>query len=114
MAAAHIVLRDGLAAGKGAASRSVTFHLANGDSRAAHLEGERISVDFPAMPATRVDHAVEMEAALGARPRETWVAPFGYVAIFDDARHHCRDAAGHGPRVGLRSQRGDRHRAGRC
>jgi predicted PhzF superfamily epimerase YddE/YHI9 len=25
-----------------------------------------------------------MEAALGARPLETWVAPFGYVAIFDD------------------------------
>ena len=68
MAAAHIVLRDGLAAGKGAASRSVTFHLANGDSRAAHLEGERISVDFPAMPGTRVDRVAEMEAALGARP----------------------------------------------
>ena len=25
-----------------------------------------------------------METALGARPSETWVAPFGYVAIFDD------------------------------
>ena len=35
------------------------------------------------MPGTRVDRIAEMEAALGARPRETWVAPFGYVAIFD-------------------------------
>jgi PhzF family phenazine biosynthesis protein len=84
LAAAHIVLRDGLAAGKGAAARSITFHLTNGDSRAAHLEGDRICVDFPAMPGTRVDRIAEMEAALGARPLETWVAPFGYVAIFDD------------------------------
>jgi predicted PhzF superfamily epimerase YddE/YHI9 len=84
LAAAHTVLRDGLARAKGPASRSITFHLANGDSRAAHVEGERICVDFPAMPASRVDRIAEMEAALGARPRETWVAPFGYVAVFAD------------------------------
>ncbi len=83
-AAAHIVLRNGLAAGEGTAARSITFHLANGDSRTAQVEGDRISVDFPAMRGTRVDRIAEMEAALGARPRETWVAPFGYVAIFDD------------------------------
>ncbi len=84
LAAAHIVLRDGSAAGKGAASRSITFHLANGDSREAHVEGDRICVDFPTMPGSRVDRIAEMEAALGARPLETWIAPFGYVAIFDD------------------------------
>jgi PhzF family phenazine biosynthesis protein len=84
LAAAHTVLRNGSALGKGTPPRSVTFHLANGDSRAAHVEGDRISIDFPAMPASRVERIAEMEAALGARPLETWVAPFGYVAIFDD------------------------------
>jgi len=84
MAAAHVALRNGLATGEGALSPSITFHLANGDSRLAHVEGGHISVDFPAMPGTRVDRVAEMAAALGARPAETWVAPFGYVAIFDD------------------------------
>ena len=84
LAAAHIVLRDGSASSKGVASRSITFHLANGDSRAAHVEGDRICVDFPTMPGSRVNRIAEMEAALGVRPLETWVAPFGYVAIFDD------------------------------
>jgi predicted PhzF superfamily epimerase YddE/YHI9 len=83
LAAAHTVLRDGVVA-QDAASRSVTFHQANGDRRAARIEGDRICVDFPTMPASRVDCIAEMEAALGARPLETWVAPFGYVAICDD------------------------------
>jgi predicted PhzF superfamily epimerase YddE/YHI9 len=85
LAAAHTVLRDGSALSKGTTSRAITFHLANGDRRAAHLEGDRICVDFPAMPGSRVDRVVDMEAALGERPLETWVAPFGYVAIYDDA-----------------------------
>ncbi len=84
LAAAHIVLREGSAAGKGSAPRSITFHLANGDRRAAHIEGDRLCVDFPPMPGRRIDRIADMAAALGARPRETWVAPFGYVAIFDD------------------------------
>jgi PhzF family phenazine biosynthesis protein len=81
LAAAHTVLRNG----KGTPPQSVTFHLPNGDSRVAHIEGDCISIDFPAMPGTRVDRIAEMEAALGARPRETWVAPFGYMAMFEDA-----------------------------
>jgi len=84
LAAAHTVLRDGAAAGKGTAPRSITFHLANGDSRAAYVEGDRICIEFPGMPGSRVDRIAEMEAALGAHPLETWVAPFGYVAIFED------------------------------
>jgi predicted PhzF superfamily epimerase YddE/YHI9 len=84
LAAAHAVLRNGLGAERAAPRRSVTFHLANGDRREARVEGERICIDFPAMPGSRVDRIADMEAALGARPRETWVAPFGYVAIFDD------------------------------
>jgi PhzF family phenazine biosynthesis protein len=83
-AAAHIVLRDGSVVGRDTASRSVTFHQANGDRRVAHVEGDRICIDFPTMPASRVDRIAEMAAALGVRPLETWVSPFGYVAIFDD------------------------------
>ena len=84
LAAAHTVLRDGFATGTGAAADAVTFHLANGDRRAAHVEGERICIDFPAMPAERIDRIAEMEAALGVRPLEAWVAPFGHVAVFED------------------------------
>ena len=73
LAAAHTVLRDGFAARNGA--RSTMFHLANGDSLAAYLQGDRICVDFPIMPGRRIDRIVEMEAALGARTLETWVAP---------------------------------------
>ena len=80
LAAAHTVLRDGSTSGRDV----ITFRQANGDSRAARVEGDRICVDFPAMPASRVDRIADMAAALGARPLETWVAPFGYVAIFDD------------------------------
>ena len=84
LAAAHTVLRDKSNAASGGLSCSITFYLPDGDSRTAHLEGDRICVDFPVMPASRVDRLADMEAALGARPRETWIAPFGHVAIFDD------------------------------
>jgi PhzF family phenazine biosynthesis protein len=78
LAAAHIALH-------GARQQdAVTFHIANGERRAAHIEGDRIAIEFPVMPASRVDRVAEMEAALGVRPAETWVAPFGYVAIYDD------------------------------
>jgi PhzF family phenazine biosynthesis protein len=85
LAAAHVVLRNGASAGKIGVARAVAFQLPNGDRRSAHVEGERIAIDFPTMPGIRVDRIADMAAALGARPRETWVAPFGYVAIFDDA-----------------------------
>jgi len=84
LAAAHAVLRDGFADGTGTRARATTFHLANGDRRRAEVDGDRISIDFPVMPARRTDRIADMEAALRARPRETWVAPFGYVAVFDD------------------------------
>jgi PhzF family phenazine biosynthesis protein len=77
LAAAHIALHD-------ARQDAVTFHTANGERRATHIEGDRIAIEFPAMPGSRVDCAAEMEVALGVRPIETWVAPFGYVAVYDD------------------------------
>ncbi len=77
LAAAHVALQDG--------PRAVRFHTTNGD-RAAQIEGKRIAVDFPVMPGQRVDRLAELEAALGARPVESFVAPFGYVAVYDDAQ----------------------------
>ena len=83
LAAAHAIRRGGFGDGKNS-TQTVTFRQANGESRAAHIEGDRISIDFPAMPATQLGHIADMEAALGASPQETWDAPFGTVAIFDD------------------------------
>jgi len=85
LAAAHAALRESSAGKDGAQANAITFRLANGDRRAARLEGERISVDFPVMTESRVERIADMEAALGARPRETWVASFGYVAVYEDA-----------------------------
>jgi predicted PhzF superfamily epimerase YddE/YHI9 len=79
LAAAHVALHQD------AATRAIRFQTSNGD-RAAQREGERIAVEFPVMPGSRVDRVADVEAALGARPKETWVAPFGYVAIYDDAK----------------------------
>ena len=78
LAAAHTVLRQGSTA------LSANFKLSSGESRPAYVEGDRIMAGFPLMPETKVDCLTEMAAALGARPLETWVAPFGYVAVFDD------------------------------
>ena len=85
LAAAHAILREIPPGGGAGASQAVTFRLANGDRRSAHVEGDRIYIDFPVMPGSIVGREADMEAALGARPRETWVAPFGYVGIYDDA-----------------------------
>ena len=84
LAAAHAVLRGGFGADRNQ-PQAVTFRQANGESRTAHIQENRLSIDFPAMPATQLDRTADMETALGAAPRETWVAPFGYVAIFDNS-----------------------------
>ena len=55
LAAAHVALRNGLA------RRAVTLHTSNGDRRAVEAEGERIAVDFPVMPASRVGRIADME-----------------------------------------------------
>jgi PhzF family phenazine biosynthesis protein len=75
LAAAHVALHDGV--------RAVQFKTSNGD-RAAQIEGERIAVDFPVMQGERIDRVDALEAALGVRPVESWVAPFGYVAVYAD------------------------------
>jgi predicted PhzF superfamily epimerase YddE/YHI9 len=86
LAAAYLVLRHVPESRSGGPRPDVRFRLSDGTSRDAKLMDGRIGVDFPAMPASRVDRIAEVEAALGARPREVWAAPFGYVGVFDDAR----------------------------
>jgi predicted PhzF superfamily epimerase YddE/YHI9 len=76
LAAAHVALHRNPA-------EAVMFHTSNGD-RAARRDGQRIMVEFPVMPGAAVDRIVEIGAALGGRPKETLVAPFGYVAVYDD------------------------------
>ena len=46
--------------------------------------GERYELDFPAYELTRVPVSDAMEEALGARPREAWMAR-DLVCVFDDA-----------------------------
>lgn len=85
LAAAHLVLRHVAEKTAGKSREAVKFRLSDGSSRNACDANGRTAVDFPTMPASRVDRAADIEAALGARPDEVWVAPFGYVGIYDDA-----------------------------
>lgn len=84
LAAAHVALREE-ASGGGKSPETVTFQLPGGGKRVARRAGERIAVNFPRMPASRVDTVGAMEAALSARPVETWISPFGYVAVYNEA-----------------------------
>lgn len=79
LAAAHLAL-DGRK-GDGAA---VAFRLADGSERIATREQARISIAWSAMPGATVDQCAALGEALGALPRESLVAPFGYVAVYDD------------------------------
>ena len=63
--------------------RSVAFRLANGDHRHASRSPHGIAVQWPVMPYEQTPRAQETARALKALPRETYVTPFGYVAIFD-------------------------------
>jgi predicted PhzF superfamily epimerase YddE/YHI9 len=80
LAAAHVQLRGG----SGARSSAV-LTLANKEECVVKGEGTRIAVPWPVMSASPVDKARELGRALGAAVGEALVAPFGYVAIFDDA-----------------------------
>lgn len=84
LAAAHVAMRALPLRRHETGREALTFRLANGETRTARETEGRIRLDFPIMPQTPVDRLDEMTRALGARPSECFVAPFGYVAIFDD------------------------------
>ena len=91
MAAAHVALarRGGEAA--------VRFRLPSGERRAARRAAGRIAVDWPPMPFEAVERRDELARALGRRPIESYVAPFGYVAVLASAD----DVAGLEPDLAL-------------
>lgn len=63
---------------------AVAFRLPNGDRRHAMRSPHGIAVEWPVMPYEQTPRALDVARALNASPRETYVAPFGYVTIFDD------------------------------
>jgi len=63
---------------------AVAFKLPNGDRRQARRTPHGIAVEWPVMPYEQTSRAGDVARALNAAPRETYVAPFGYVAIFAD------------------------------
>jgi PhzF family phenazine biosynthesis protein len=82
MAAAHVafVARNG--AGLAAKEDALMFSLSDGGNRRAGLSKGLITVEWPTMPYEAAGKRDELGRALGARPIETYVAPFGYVAVF--------------------------------
>ncbi len=95
MAAAHVafVARNGDGLG---GVNSLTFSLSDGGNRRAGLSKGLITVEWPIMPYEAIGKRDELERALGAQPSETYVAPFGYVAVFREEA----DIAGLDPDMG--------------
>jgi predicted PhzF superfamily epimerase YddE/YHI9 len=63
---------------------ALTFLMADGSRRTIRREGRRISVPWPLMPGHAIEKRKELGAALRSMPLETFDAPFGYVAVFED------------------------------
>jgi predicted PhzF superfamily epimerase YddE/YHI9 len=68
----------------GANRDAVAFRLPSGDDRQANHSPHGIAVRWPVMPYEPTPRAADVARSLNARPRETFVAPFGYVAIFEN------------------------------
>lgn len=76
LAAAHVDLAQQ------AGRERIAFVLADGTRRMAARDGDRIVVSWPLMPGVPVERRQDLGAALGRKPAETLVAPFGYVAVY--------------------------------
>ena len=83
LAAAHVVLRGGFDAPE--TLTGCTFRQANGETRPARAEGSRIVDRFSGDAGRCLFKAPPIWSRRWAqRPREALIAPFGYVAAFDD------------------------------
>jgi PhzF family phenazine biosynthesis protein len=63
---------------------AIAFKLPNGDRRHAKRSPHGIAVEWPVMPYEQTPRANDVARALNASPSETFVAPFGYVTIFEN------------------------------
>jgi PhzF family phenazine biosynthesis protein len=61
--------------------QAVSFGSKSGELRVTR-SGDRLTLDFPAWPATRSENPEAVAAALGAVPREVW-ATQDYMAVYD-------------------------------
>ncbi len=78
LAAAHVALAE-------SARETLSFTLANGEIRRVNRSSHGIAVTWPVMAYEPSARRVETAEALRADPRENYVSPFGYVAIFETA-----------------------------
>jgi PhzF family phenazine biosynthesis protein len=63
---------------------SVTFSSKSGPLSVSR-EGDLLALDFPARPPERAEGVLAaLASALGKTPRESWVSPRDYMAVFDD------------------------------
>ena len=91
-AAAHVAF-----ASAGAKRTQLAFKLANGDHRHVSRSEHGLSVEWPVMPYEETPRAGDVAQSLNAKARETYVAPFGYVVVFETAA----DIASLDPDMGL-------------
>jgi len=75
-AAAHVALGD--------KREKLAFRLADGTHRNAGRTQHGIAVEWPVMPYEQTPRADDVARSLRAKPRETYVAPFGYVTVFEN------------------------------
>ncbi len=80
--AGHATAAAAFVALSGSRRDTIAFRLANGDRRRAARSSHGISVQWPVMPYEQTPRAADVARSLKASPRETYVAPFGYVSIF--------------------------------
>ena len=77
MAAAHVALER-----RAADRQALSFRLANGERRPVRHCTHGIAVNWPLMPYEETGGCDEIASALGLRPARSYVASFGYVAVF--------------------------------
>lgn len=76
LAAGHVLF-----ARKYPSLKKLTFSTRSGDLTVSR-EGDRLSLDFPARPGTPIEVSGSLASALGARPREAYLAR-DILAVFD-------------------------------
>ena len=77
LASAHVLLRE-----LRLPAERLTFETLQSGELTVRAEGERLEMDFPADPPTRIDLPDGLEPAIGARPVEVWAGAY-IVAVLD-------------------------------